>query len=216
MTQENMADEAVLYTFVSEVLKENYYLLAKEGRCVLIDPGIGSESVAEKCIVENDYEPVGIVLTHAHYDHAAGAGKLGERFSMPVFLHKDDRKVLAHAAMYAQCFSGVKFQRPKDIVWWEGELVEELADFGLEALHVPGHTPGGLALFYGNCIFTGDTLMYETLAKAKLPEENREDLRQSIERLLEEGLRRKCHAIYPGHGRNWTVEEARSWWKQQS
>lgn len=214
MIREMLEGGAILCTFVSDILKENCYILAKERQCMLIDPGIGLEQAVEKCIEENGWEPVGIVLTHAHYDHAAGAEELSKSFSIPVMLHKEDRKVLAHAAMYAHCFSGSKFRRPENICWLEGEYTEDSAGFGLQALHVPGHTPGSLALFFGNCIFTGDTLMYETLATAKLPEENREDLRQSIGKLLEEGRRRGCSVLYPGHGRKWNVEDACLWWQQ--
>ncbi len=74
-------------------------------------------------------------------------------------------------------------------------------------LHVPGHSPGSVALLVGDCAFVGDTLFAGSVGRTDLPGG---DFRQ-----LARSIRGKLYALpestvlYPGHGPATTVGEER-------
>ena len=73
---------------------ENCYLLATNGRAILIDPGeewerFLAELEARKLTLE------GIWLTHAHLDHILGVGDVQKATGAPIWLHPADR-ALSH------------------------------------------------------------------------------------------------------------------------
>jgi glyoxylase-like metal-dependent hydrolase (beta-lactamase superfamily II) len=71
--------------------------------------------------------------------------------------------------------------------------------FGLKIIHVPGHTPGSIALFEekGKLLFSGDTLFAGGgVGRADLPLGNEKELKRSLEKLG--GIKRK--KLCPGHG----------------
>jgi glyoxylase-like metal-dependent hydrolase (beta-lactamase superfamily II) len=115
--------------------------------------------------------PRRIILTHGHLDHAGTAGFLQERWSIPVLAHREERHYIEGTNWYGSV-------RP---AWWGFRLIQEpfglanrirpprivdvLADGdrvgSLEVRHVPGHTPGMIALIHrrDRAIVAGDTFV---------------------------------------------------------
>ncbi len=124
------------------VLGDNYaWILYRPGfpAGVVVDPGDAAPVVEalERLGLRSD----GILLTHHHADHTAGAGPLAGAFRCPVF------------GPAGEAIPGVT--DPVD-----GGAVLRFPEAGLEvgALAVPGHTAGHLAWRTGGLVFTGDTL----------------------------------------------------------
>jgi glyoxylase-like metal-dependent hydrolase (beta-lactamase superfamily II) len=44
-----------------------------------------------------------------------------------------------------------------------------VGDVSLKVIHVPGHSPGGMALYTPGYVFTGDTLFVEAVGRSDLP-----------------------------------------------
>jgi glyoxylase-like metal-dependent hydrolase (beta-lactamase superfamily II) len=84
-------------------------------------------------------------LNHWHEVMIGGADRIAAAFGAPLFCHEDDRQEAAKQAEVAGTFS----QR-------------HMAGDDLEAIPIPGHTPGATAyLWHGGghrCLFTGDSL----------------------------------------------------------
>jgi glyoxylase-like metal-dependent hydrolase (beta-lactamase superfamily II) len=84
----------------------------------------------------------------------------------------------------------------------------DIISFGntqLEAIHVPGHSPGSL-VFYSkgdNCMFSGDVLFQGSIGRADLAGGNFDDLREHIcSRLF---VLPNETIVYPGHGAPTTI-----------
>ena len=74
-------------------------------------------------------------------------------------------------------------------------------DFGNESLEViltPGHTPGGICLYSGHDLFTGDTLFVGAVGRTDFPGGDMEQFMDAIEKRLlvlpDETV------VWPGHG----------------
>jgi len=142
-----------------------------------------------------------IWLTHAHIDHAGGAGELAERFSLPIIgPHEGDQFWIAglpqQSAMFgfppARTFTPTRWLRDGDAV-----------TIGHEQLHVrhcPGHTPGHV-VFHAPQIqrcFIGDVLFAGSIGRTDFPQGNHEQLIASItQRLWPMG---DDTIFIPGHG----------------
>lgn len=55
--------------FIGGNLESNGYIISEENRCYIIDPGYNPGRFIKE-VREKDLEPLGIILTHHHYDHS--------------------------------------------------------------------------------------------------------------------------------------------------
>jgi glyoxylase-like metal-dependent hydrolase (beta-lactamase superfamily II) len=92
---------------------------------------------------------VAIVCTHGHNDHVNAAAAVAEPTGAPVLLHPDDLML----------WHDVYPEREPDAGLADGEVVRVAGD-DLRVLHTPGHSPGGVCLWWeaGGAVFSGDTL----------------------------------------------------------
>jgi glyoxylase-like metal-dependent hydrolase (beta-lactamase superfamily II) len=198
-----------------EKWRQNCYLLTEGRNAVLIDPGYDVEKRVIEEIEENSYLLQHLLVTHAHHDHLAGAQKLSEYFSLPLTVHSADKRVLMHAPMYSSAFAGKSLQRPGNIRWLDEKTARELADWGIDLLHTPGHTKGGISIFYRQSVFSGDTLFRHYLGRTDLPEGSRDQLLKSVESFFARAVEKGVLYIYPGHGDKWRLKEALDWWSKK-
>ena len=93
----------------------------------------------------------------------------------------------------------------------DGQIIE-LDDIELKVLHMPVHSPGGIALLMQkpitNIVFTGDSLFCHGIGRT--------DLAGGNESLLIRSIKEKLFTlnpetiIYPGHGPSSTIGEEKS------
>ncbi len=189
--------------------------------CVIIDPGAEEERIIASVNMLK-MVPVGIVLTHGHYDHTgAVAGLLEhyrkEKIEVQVAIHAADRKFLGRTArkanMDALAYLGVTETRDfqdqfaalpePDVILAEGHKV---FSSGLVVLETPGHTRGGVCLYSekDGLLFSGDTLFFMGVGRTDLP--------GGSEKILLESIRAKLLTlppetrVFPGHGLDTTIE----------
>ncbi len=184
----------------------NCYLLgdknSKEG--AVIDPGDDYEKIKER-IDKHNLQIKFIINTHGHIDHI-GANK---RFAAPVRIHREDASFLADPAKNLSLFFGSPFSSSGEVQILEDDDRLSIGEIKLKVIHTPGHTPGGICLYYadGSCIFTGDTLFAEGLGRTDFPYASEDTLLKSIkERLLT--LPGET-VVYPGHGPSSTIGRER-------
>lgn len=81
-------------------LDVNTFILPLAGRAVLlVDPAAcqfsGDEKTLAQVLDEHDCVPVGVLLTHGHFDHVCGLKALRSSFpNIPIAIHEDDKKFL--------------------------------------------------------------------------------------------------------------------------
>jgi hydroxyacylglutathione hydrolase len=164
------------------------------------------------------------VITHADIDHTGGCAKLQKKYKVPIAVHAGDRdqaetgKILDRettAPLMRKLMRLLQMVQRRgvppvyetfhpDVTLAEGQ---SLAPYGLNATvwHIPGHTPGSIAVLAGDSLFAGDTVVNRGGSHMSPYIFNRDDLRRSIERLkVLSGV-----TVYPGHGKPFPVSEIR-------
>jgi hydroxyacylglutathione hydrolase len=197
--------------------KQNCYLVTNKqnGDQVLIDPGLRAEYIKEKVQENGSGTLKSIFLTHAHFDHIGAADEISREFNVPCILHELDHKLLRQATMYLLRFGGKRFSIPENVITFSRTTeIEKNYGFDMRSILTPGHTKGGVCYWFEGFVFTGDTLLYESVGRADLPGSDLAVLRESINLLLDQNSDDVTSLIFSGHGRHWTTPEAKSWWKE--
>lgn len=177
---------------------------------LIIDPGDDAAYI-EDFLNRRGLVPAVIVATHGHFDHAMAALELQVAYNLPFYLHGDDAFLIGRMSDSARHFLGISYPVLPPAVTGtvsEGDTVR-VGRRKLSVLHVPGHTPGSIALYEerdGVC-FVGDLLFAGGgVGRTDFRYSDGSKLARSISRIT--GLPGKT-VLYPGHGEPWTAGEAR-------
>lgn len=198
-----------VHKFVVNPFQENAYLLWDEtGSCVLVD--MGSYTVDEKkevlfFIENNQLEPVMIINTHCHVDHLLGNSFFKNKLKVPVAAHADDEFLIKTAVEHGSVFGfEVEEPPPVDSYLEEGRAIT-FGSSSLEVFHVPGHSPGSVALYSSEDAFviTGDVLFSGGIGRTDLPGGDYDTLIRSIKEKLM--VLPDEVTVYPGHGPETTI-----------
>lgn len=192
----------------------NVYLVHHEGRGVVIDAGCGLGADDVSSAIGDVLGPNGVVsgilITHAHADHAAGAAGLAARWDAPVWASDIVARVLDGSdpatSGLAQAKAAGLFPPEVEFVPVASELLTDGREFHLDrcvlrAVSTPGHADGHYAFLLNTpqetAAFTGDLVFARGMVV--LLDSPRSDPAQ-----LHESLRRVADAaparLYPGHG----------------
>ncbi len=187
-------------------MEVNCYILAEQegSQAIIIDPG-GQERKIRQALGRHKLKPAFIINTHGHYDHIGADNELG----VPVYVHKLDAPLLKEPMLNMSGLYSLPYAVQSEIRFIEDNQIIELGAIQLKALHLPGHTPGGIALLLqkpvGRIAFTGDTLFCQGIGRSDLAGGSAMVLSKSIkERLFTLPADTK---IYPGHGPSSTIGE---------
>jgi glyoxylase-like metal-dependent hydrolase (beta-lactamase superfamily II) len=153
-----------------EGVNANPYLLTRvDGKIVVVDTGMpgGAKKILEYLSAKTSKEPRDletILLTHCHPDHAGSALELKELTGAKIAIHKDDADYVAGRKRLPPIKGPAPPETPRfppphfqpDLLLEDGEVID-----GLKVIHIPGHTPGSIALYdqTRRILFTGDALL---------------------------------------------------------
>ena len=200
--------------FVFNPFQENTFLLYDEtNECVIIDAGCNEESEFEKVdnfISENNLKLKSIINTHCHIDHIMGNAYLVNKYKVPSIVHKEDMPLLERANDMALAF-GFDVQEPPipNQFVKEGETIK-FGNTVLDIKHVPGHSPGSIALYCekGKFVIVGDVLFAGSIGRTDLPGGDYDTLISSIKEKL--FTLSGDVDVYPGHGEKTTIDREKS------
>lgn len=152
----------------------NTWVLESDGRSVVIDPGpvIPDHQRRVRALL-GDSVPVGVLVTHAHPDHAPAANPLAADLNVPTFGRDSGPDFVA------------------DRLVGDGDEIE-IGTVSLVTVATPGHTSDSTCYRVGDALFTGDHIM----GGSTVVVEDMAQYMNSLERLSGTGLR----VLYPGHG----------------
>lgn len=195
-----------LTTFVNGRWHQNCYIIANEqGEAFIVDPGSQAEDIA-KLVDENRLRIHAIVNTHGHYDHVGAVARLKDQYQVPFYLHGADESLLKHANLYRMLFESQEAVRIPSVTHDISKLpaVFEIGPFSISWMATPGHTQGSVCLLIDGFVFSGDTLMHNSVGRTDLPGGNRDELLQSVRKLMD----LPCKTVVcGGHGPTTTVEK---------
>jgi hydroxyacylglutathione hydrolase len=196
-------------TFPVGMLQCNCTVLGDEmsKQAIVVDPGAEIAQIVA-VLAKHGLRLKQIVVTHAHFDHIAGAQELKRMTGAPISFNQAD---LPLAAMLNEqpAWVGLKVapmdELPElDIDLKDGGPVGVEGFAGLVLL-TPGHTQGSLCLWFPEqeLLLAGDTLFAGGVGRTDLPGGDWRQLLRSIQdRLL--GLPEQT-VVVPGHGGETTV-----------
>ena len=190
-------------------MQVNCYILAcaEEKKAIIIDPGDQARKI-NAVLEKHKLHPGMVINTHGHYDHIG----CDDKFGVLVYAHKQDLAMLTNAGLNLSASFFWAYKVKSEIIALEDKQIIKFDCLELEVMHLPGHTPGGIALLMKkpqtDIIFTGDTLFCRGVGRTDLPGGSQPQLEKSIrERLfvLPEETR-----VYPGHGPATTIGDERT------
>lgn len=175
----------------------------------VIDPGmetIGEEEMLDGFIEANSLKVKYLILSHLHIDHVWGVPHIKEKYKVPITAHNDGGYLGAIIDAQAQMFG---LRKSPGRITIENTVADDdvlkLGEEELVVIHVPGHSPGGIALYAPKekFIIVGDIIFNNSIGRTDLPG-------GSYKQLIE-GIKSKIltlppeTVIYPGHGPETTV-----------
>jgi glyoxylase-like metal-dependent hydrolase (beta-lactamase superfamily II) len=127
-------------SFAPSIRVRAFLLQRERGNVLIYSTPAAAESAAIEALggVSRHY------LNHWH-EVAIGDGRIAGGLGAPLFCHEDDRREVSDRVEVAGSFAA-----------------RHMADDDLEAIPIPGHTPGATAYLWDSgkhrCLFTGDSL----------------------------------------------------------
>ena len=155
---------------------ENMYILWDEAsrEAVVVDPGMmrdGEREMVTKFIDEHKLSVKHILLTHLHVDHITSARWLADKTGGDVCGSVLDNQLgqelpdqVAHFRINIEVEPLTVDRNLAD-----GDTIQ-LGDETIQVLHVPGHSPGGLALYLPQSalLISGDTIFNGSVGRTDL------------------------------------------------
>ncbi len=165
-------------------VQTNTYLLGdpQTGSAVVIDPAWDGDFIRAKAEKRN-WRIGSIWLTHAHFDHIAGAGALADGLNPPpqVAMHPSDHGLWQSRGGAGLFGFDIDPGPEPNIDLFQGQVLH-LGGTELEVRHAPGHTPGHV-IFYcpsEKVAFVGDVIFQGSIGRTDLPGGNYDTLIESI------------------------------------
>jgi len=198
-----------LKRFVFNELGVNSFVLHdSSNECIIVDPGCNSKSQQHELtgyISGNKLKVAGIILTHGHFDHVLGLSWAKSFCRCPVLMHRDDLNQIEHIDKYAGIFGFYVDRVPLPDGFLAGGDHYSFGNSRLAVIHVPGHSPGSICLYYQNdgFLICGDVIFAGSIGRTDLPGGNH--------KLLISGIREKLlvlpreTVVWPGHGPHTTI-----------
>jgi glyoxylase-like metal-dependent hydrolase (beta-lactamase superfamily II) len=175
----------------------NIWHIQGRDRDLLIDSGMGLRPLKTEVVALRE-RPVTLVSSHAHFDHIGGAWEFddrrGHRLEAAIHEHPHNDATCASAWIGAELLTKLPHAgydlkafsiRPAPLTGYldEGDRLD-LGDRSFMVFHLPGHSPGSIALYEEKTrtLFSGDVI-YDGALIDNAWHSNADDYRVSLERL---------------------------------
>jgi len=184
----------------------NAYIVACEETrlAALIDPALGSKPLFYKVAEERQFTLHAIYLTHSHFDHIADVAEIKKERNLPIFVHPLDAPNLEKPGSdYLPLPFPINGVKPDH--FFEDRMTESIGTHSFTVFHTPGHSPGGVCLFFPleKVLFSGDTLFRHAIGNLSFPTSNPPDMWESLRKLAELPADTQ---VFPGHGEPTTIK----------
>lgn len=198
-------------SFTFNTLHEHTYVVYDETKaCAIIDPGCFTTQEQTRLhafIQEQGLQVTQLINTHCHIDHILGNRYIKDTYPVKLTIHPQELTNLQLAAAYAPKYGFMGYQPTEpDLFVQEGDTIP-IGNSYLEVLHLPGHSPGHIALYSrkDELCLVGDVLFRGYVGRTDLPGGDYETLLKSIHHKL--FSLPNSVTIYPGHGPTTTLGE---------
>ena len=199
---------------MSKMLMQNMVLGPVATNCILVkntetdemfivDPADRAGDIA-KAVTKMNGQPVGILLTHGHFDHICAVNDLKDLYEIPVYACVKERDVLEDANLNLSGSWMAPYTTSADQYLIDGQVFS-LAGFEIQMFHTPGHTHGSCCYYIKEegVLLSGDTLFAGSVGRVDFPTSSPSDMRSSVRKLLD--TLPEETKVYPGHEQSTTI-----------
>ncbi len=197
-------------TFEFNMFPVNCYVIWDDTKeAAIIDPGCFYDEEKRKLkdfIIDKGLTVKHLLNTHLHLDHIFGNPFVLQEFGLSAEAHQADEFWIEEAPKQSRMFGFQLKEAPVPLGKYlhDGDLIQ-FGNTTLEAIHVPGHSPGSLVYYSkaDSCLFSGDVLFQGSIGRADLAGGNFDELIDNIcSRLF---VLPNDTVVYPGHGAPTTI-----------
>lgn len=185
---------------MADWLRCNIWHVQGRDRDLVIDTGMGVRPMLHE-MTQLTQRPVTAIVTHSHFDHSGGLYEFKTRCCHPleadIMATPSPTNTVADTGyVRAEAFTALPYEnfryedyfvRPAPItdMLLEGDVVD-LGDRAFHVFHLPGHSPGSIALYEKatGLLFSGDVI-YDGELLDNLFHSNADHLADSLNRLRE-------------------------------
>lgn len=184
-----------IITIVSEEMQQNSYLLVNGKDAVLIDCGEDTFKILKEA---EKYNIKYILLTHCHFDHIASLFEIkGQKTVL------GSKKLLKNITDPKITFlSSCENLKGKIDGFFEDGEVKNLCGINIKCIYTEGHTDCSVCYLAENCLFSGDTLFFESVGRWDFETGDFEKLKKSVKKLY---TLPDDTVVYAGHGQSTTI-----------
>lgn len=187
-------------------LGTNCYIVNLESPdCVVIDPADEAEKILTR-VKELGLNVKAVILTHGHFDHTAGAGKIQKDTGAPVYIASGDADLLVNPGWMTKIAPPIKLKIDEVVQVKDGDQIV-CGDLQLKIFETPGHSEGSISIYSPGYLFCGDLLFRGSVGRTDLPGGNWDvllcSLREKILTLPDDTK------VFPGHGPQTTIGKER-------
>ena len=204
--------------FISADWRCNIWHIQGRERDLIIDTGFGLSSLSA-AITEISDRPIIAVCTHIHHDHAGGLcqfeSRCGHHSEAKIFA-EPSRKAIVADLLDASVIRKLPYEG-FDIETWcyqpapltglidDGDIID-LGDRHFHIVHVPGHSPGSVAIFEPKTgiILTGDAI-YDGVLYDHLFHSVPDQLVESLNKILSMDF----NIVHAGHFHSFDKDRAK-------
>ena len=164
-------------------LQTNSYLVHQTDQAIAIDVG-GDPKPMLDYLKAKDLTLKAICITHLHFDHIYGVAELAAETKATVYCPTADQVIANTEAAQGGIWGFPLVQPFQSDPMPIGQAT--LGDLHCTVLETPGHTPGGVSLFFPalNAVFVGDALFYRSIGRTDFPGGDHDTLLRSIREQL--------------------------------
>lgn len=153
------------------------------GEGIVVDPG-GPTGVILRRGTERGLTKIKLIVnTHSHVDHTAGNKEMQKATGAPIAIHEAEAEALANPNMSMLAMFGAEPSPPAEMILKDGDVIT-FGNESVRVIHTPGHSPGGICLYFPGYVLTGDTLFVQGVGRTDLPGGSYEVLQSSIRNKL--------------------------------
>lgn len=205
--------------------RANIWVVEGRDKDLVIDTGLGLHNLKEYLdqsgLINPPRKPVIAVATHIHFDHTGGMHQFddvaihsaeaeslttGNNRETVTFLSDEEITLKPHRKWKANEYTVQATQVTRELS--DGDMLD-LGDRCLRVLHLPGHSPGSIALLdvgSDRSLFTGDVVYDSDSLIDWLPHSNVSAYMGSARQLESLAKSGSVAQVFPGHGHSFGPE----------